>query len=190
MKPPSPELSRRSFVRQACCAAVGTGGILSALSQLRVIAAVAGDSLAPKTAAAVLPDYKALVCLYLSGGSDATNLIIPSDASSHAVYASSRATLAVGRSDLLPIAPRRYSDGRTYGLNPAAPGLQSLFNDGKVAVLANVGMLVRPTTLADYRAGRNLPPQLFSHNDQTMQWQSSVPDKPSKAAGEAGSPIS
>ncbi|MEO5958616.1 MAG: DUF1501 domain-containing protein, partial [Opitutaceae bacterium] len=177
MKTPSPDFSRRAFVRQACCGAVGATGILSALGQLRVMAALAGDSLTPATAA-VLPDYKALVCLFLSGGNDATNLIVPSDPSSYAAYAAARADLAVAGASLLPFAPRRYFDGRTYGLHPSAPELQALFAQGKVAALANVGMLVRPTTLADYQAGRNLPPQLFSHNDQTSQWQSSVPDKP------------
>jgi uncharacterized protein (DUF1501 family) len=176
--PSHPALSRRAFVRQACCAAVGTSGILSALGQLRVMAAVAGDGLAPRTAAAVLPDYKALVCLFLSGGSDMTNVVIPTDASSYSSYATARAGLAISRTGLLPLTPKRYTDGRTYGLHGSATGLQSMFAEGKLALLANVGMLVRPTTLADYRAGRNLPPQLFSHNDQRLQWQSSVPDKP------------
>jgi uncharacterized protein (DUF1501 family) len=178
MKPNPPELSRRDFVRQACCAAVGTTGILSALGQLRVMAAVAGDSLAPPTAAAVAPDYKALVCLFLAGGNDGTNTVVPTDPASYSAYASARAELAVSRASLLGISPRKYSDGRTWGLHSSASGLQALFGQGKLAVLANVGMLVRPTTLADYNAGNNLPPQLFSHSDQSLQWQSSVPDKP------------
>ena len=179
MKPTPFDPSRRAFVRQACCAAVGSTGILSALGQLRVMAAVAGDSLARSTAASVAPDFKALVCLYLSGGIDATNLIVPSDASSYAAYAAARSELAVTRSSLLPIAPKRYADGRTYGLHESAPELQALFASGKLAAMANVGVLVRPTTLADYTAGKNLPPQLFSHSDQTFQWQSSIPDRPS-----------
>ncbi|MBL9211924.1 MAG: DUF1501 domain-containing protein, partial [Opitutaceae bacterium] len=169
---------RRAFVRQACCAAVGTTGLLSSLGQLRVIAAAAGDSLSRPRTAAVAPDYKALVCLFFQGGIDATNMLIPSDPAGHAAYAAARAGLTVDRSALLPIAPRRYSDGRSYGLNPRLPGLQSLFNEGKLAVLANVGTLVRPTTLADFKAGRNLPPQLHSHLDQAIQWQSGVPDMP------------
>jgi uncharacterized protein (DUF1501 family) len=172
-----PDLSRRAFVRQACCAAVGTTGILSTLTQLRVLGAVAGDSL-PVRAAALGTDYKALVCLYLAGGNDATNLIVPSDASSYGTYATVRGELAIGQSSLLPIVPLKYTDGRSYGLHPSTPELQSLFNQRKLAVLANVGTLVRPTTLADYTAGRNLPPQLFSHNEQSTQWQSSVPDQP------------
>ncbi len=174
MKPHPSDLSRRAFVRQACCAAVGTTGVLSALGQLRVMAAVAGDGL-PR-AAAVASDYKALVCLFLQGGNDGTSLIVPSG-SDYAAYAAARGDLAVGQNNLLPLAPRRYSDGRSYAINSAASDLHGLFNQGKVAVLANVGMLVRPTTLADYRAGNNLPPQLFSHSDQLLQWQSSVPDR-------------
>ncbi len=118
------------------------------------------------------------MCLFLQGGNDGTSLVIPSDAASHASYASARADLAVARASLLPLAPKKYSDGRSYGWHPSASELQSLFGQNKIAVLANVGMLVRPTTLAHYKAGDNLPPQLFSHNDQALQWQSSVPDKP------------
>jgi len=170
-------LSRRAFVRQACCAAVGTTGILSALGQLRVIGAIAADGL-PGRAAAIPADYKALVCLYLNGGNDANSLIIPSDAASYAAYAKSRAELAIAPGSLLPVTLKTYSDGRGYAMNPSVPELHALYGQGKVAVLGNVGTLVRPTTLAHYRAGQNLPPQLFSHNDQTMQWQSSIPDRP------------
>jgi len=178
MKTPPPDLSRRAFVRQSCCAAVGSTGILSALGQLRMMAAVAGDSRAPTTAAAVAPDYKALVCLFLQGGNDGSSLIVPTGGTDYTAYAAARGDLAVSQSNLLPLTPRRYAEGRTYGLNSSAAELHTLFNQGKVAALANVGMLVRPTTLADYRAGNNLPPQLFSHSDQLLQWQSSVPDKP------------
>lgn len=173
--PASP--SRRRFLGQ-CCAAVGTTGILSALAQLRVIGAVAASNLDRVRAAALPPDYKALVCLFLNGGNDATNLVIPSDNATYAAYARARGELAVSQSDLLPINPRRYADGRAWALHPATATLRDLFNQGRLAVLANVGTLVRPTTLADYTSGRNLPPQLFSHSDQQLQWQSGVPDKP------------
>ena len=176
MKPPAPALPRRAFLRQACCAAVGTTGLLSSLAQLRVLGAVAGDSL-PSRAAAVPSDYKALVCIFLSGGNDGTNLVVPSDPSSYAAYARARADLAIPQAQLLPITTMRYSDGRNYALHPSVPGLQSLYGQGKLAVLANVGTLVQPTTLAMYRAGRGLPVQLGSHLDQSIQWQSSLPDR-------------
>ena len=174
-RPPDP--SRRRFLGQ-CCAAVGTTGILSTLGQLRVIGAVAGNDLDRFRAAAPPADYKALVCLFLNGGNDATNLVIPSDTTSYAAYAKARADLAIPQSNLLPITPIRFSDGRSYALNPSTPELRDLFASRKLAVLANVGTLVRPTTLADYNSGKNIPPQLFSHSDQPLQWQSGVPDKP------------
>ncbi len=179
MKTPAPDLSRRAFVRQACCAAVGSTGILSALAQLRVLGAIAADSSAVRSTAAAVPgDFKALVCLYLQGGNDATNLIIPSDLSGYAAYAKARAELAIAQSSLLPIAPKKFNDGRSWGLHPSVPEIQGLFAQGKIAVLSNVGTLVQPTTLAQYSAGAALPPQLFAHNEQTLQWQSSVPDRP------------
>jgi uncharacterized protein (DUF1501 family) len=179
MNSPSADPTRRQFIRQACCAAVGSTGILSTLAQLRVLGAVAGDAAAsPRTAAAVPSDYKALVCLYLNGGNDGTNVIIPFDNSSYADYAKARAEVAVGQSRLLPISPKSYNDGRRYALHPNVPELQSLFGQGKLAVVGNVGTLLQPTTLAQYHAGTALPLQLFSHIDQAVQWQSSISDKP------------
>jgi len=170
MKKNSFDPTRRSFLRQACCAAVGATGMLSALSQLRLIGAMAADSLPT--------DYKALVCLFLQGGNDTNNVIIPYDTADYNLYAAARTVLAVPQSQLLQISPAAYSDGRTYGLHPSLPEVQALFGQGKIALLANVGTLVQPTTLAQYNAGTGLPPQLFSHIDQQTQWQSSVPDQP------------
>jgi uncharacterized protein (DUF1501 family) len=161
-------LGRRRFAKQACCAAIGATGCLNALAQLRTVAAAASTS----------GDFKALVCLFLGGGNDATNLLIPYDTVSYNGYSQARAEVAIPRSSLLPIAPSRYNDGRSWALHPSAPELQSLFAQGKVAFLANVGTLVQPTTLAGYNSGQALPPQLFSHIDQSTQWQSSIPDQP------------
>ncbi|WP_414662772.1 DUF1501 domain-containing protein [Horticoccus sp. 23ND18S-11] len=171
--------SRRHFLGQ-CCSAVGTTGILSTLAQLRAIGAVTGvpsGSPAPARAGAVPSDYKAIVCIFLAGGNDANNLIIPSG-TAYSSYATQRNVIAVPNSGLLPITPRT-SDGRAWALHPGVPELRTLFNSGKCAFLANVGTLVEPTTLAEYTAGTvKLPPQLYSHNDQQVQWQSSVPDQP------------
>ena len=122
--------------------------------------------------------YKALVCIFLNGGNDANNVIIPSDPSDYNAYATARSFLAIPQSQLLPISPATYSDGRAYGLNPNVPEIQALFAQKKIAFLANTGTLCQPTTLAEYSAGTALPPQLFSHIDQQTQWQSSVPDQP------------
>ncbi|MEO5960122.1 MAG: hypothetical protein ABIZ49_04035, partial [Opitutaceae bacterium] len=79
-----PDLSRRTFIGSSCCAAVGATGLLSALGSLRLMAAAASPR---STAAAAAPDYKALVCLFLNGGNDANNLIIPSDTPGYTAYA-------------------------------------------------------------------------------------------------------
>lgn len=171
-------MNRRHFIGQ-CCAAVGTTGILSTLAQLRATAAVTSipsGFAPPSTAAAVPSDYKAMVCIFLNGGNDANNLIIPAG-SAYAEYARQRGILALPSSNLLPITPKT-SDGRDWALHPSVVELKNLFDGGKLALLANVGTLVRPTTKAQYQAGINLPPQLFSHNDQQVQWQSSLSDQP------------
>jgi len=151
---------------------VGSTGLLATLAQLRAIGAVAADAVSAGS------DYKALVCLFLSGGNDGNNLIIPSDPSDYAMYAQSRGGLAVPQSQLLNIGTKNYSDGRSYGLHPSLPEVQSLYHQGRIAILANVGTLVQPTTLTQYNSGVGLPPQLYSHSDQQVQWQSSVPDQP------------
>src|SRR5262245_16271202 len=126
--------TRRDFVRQACCAAVGTTGLLSALGQLRVLGAVAADGLERQRAAAVPADYKALVCLFLQGGNDATNLLIPTDTASYTAYAKARAEVTVAQSGLLPITPKKYSDGRAWAMHGSLPGLRDLFASGRLAV--------------------------------------------------------
>ena len=170
--------SRRQFLGQ-CCAAVGTTGLLSQLAQLRAIGAVTSTSSGsvPATAGAVPSDYKAIVCIFLAGGNDANNLIIPTG-SAYNSYATQRSVIAVPNSGLLSITPKT-SDGRSWALHPSVGELRTLFNSGKCALMANTGTLVEPTNLAQYNAGTvKLPPQLFSHNDQQVQWQSSVPDQP------------
>jgi uncharacterized protein (DUF1501 family) len=164
------DLTRRRFIGRAC-AAVGATGMLSALAQLRMIGALAADA-APT-------DYKALVCLFLYGGNDSNNLLVPVDNTNYNIYAADRTVLALAQNTLLPITPKTYSDGRSWGLHPSMPEVQSLFGQGKLALLANTGTLVQPVTLAQYNAGTvALPPQLFSHANQQVQWQSSVPDQP------------
>ena len=172
--------SRRKFLGQ-CCAAVGATGMLSALSQLRLIGAAASPANGPvvtrATASTIPADFKALVCLFLAGGNDANNLVIPVDSAGYRAYATGRGALALPANSVLAVTPKS-SDGHTYGLHPAMTELQALFGEGKFAVLSNVGTLVAPTTKTQYSARSvPLPPQLFSHSDQQVQWQSSVPDQ-------------
>lgn len=189
-KNPTFDPNRRKFLGQ-CCAAVSATGMLSTLAQLRLMGAVASpdNGAVPARAGALPPDYKALVCLFLSGGNDANNMIVPADAAGYAAYASNagRGAIALPQSQLLAINPTR-SDGRNWALHASLnadvagtnnTGLKSLFDAGKMAVLGNVGTLVVPTTKQQYTSRSvPLPPQLFSHNDQQVEWQSSVPDKP------------
>ena len=118
------------------------------------------------------PDYKALVCVFLFGGNDSFNMVVPRSAAEYNVYAQSRQNLAIARQDLLPIFPVS-APAVEYGLHPEMFGLQNLFNSGRVAFVNNVGALVEPTTKDQYfNKSVALPPQLFSHNDQQDQWHS------------------
>lgn len=114
-------------------------------------------------------DYKALVCIFLFGGNDGNNMVVPID-SRYAGYQSVRGPLALPMSQLLPL---QGGGQATYGLHSSMPEMQGYFNNQKnLAILTNVGTLVQPTTQAMYKAYQNLPQNLFSHSDQQDQWQS------------------
>ena len=117
-------------------------------------------------------DYKALVCVFMFGGNDSFNMVVPNTTAEYNVYAQSRQNLAVPREDLLPINPLSMTPGSDpFGVHPAMSGLQDLFENGRAAVVANVGPLVEPTTKQQYLSGSvQVPTQLFSHNDQQDQW--------------------
>ncbi len=121
-------------------------------------------------------DYKALVCVFLYGGNDANNLIVPMETADYNQYFMGRGgvdSIAIPQAQLLPIKPKALN--RNYGLHPAMGGLKTLFDDNKMAVMCNVGTLVEPLTKAEYSAATKArPEQLFSHSDQTLQWQTSV----------------
>ena len=117
-------------------------------------------------------DYKALVCVFLFGGNDSFNMLVPRSDAEYGVYAASRQNLAIAQTDLLPITPATPA-GADYGLHPSMTGLQGLFGSNRVALISNMGPLVEPTTKDQYLNGATmLPPQLFSHNDQQDQWHS------------------
>jgi uncharacterized protein (DUF1501 family) len=172
------EISRRHFIRQAACAALGTTSIASTVWNLRAINAATAQAIRSATSG---PEFRALVCLFLYGGNDANNMIVPTDNTTYNVYASARGPIALAQNSLLPlnlVTPD--SQGRTFGLHPNMPELQSLFNnDRKLAIMANVGTLAEPTTAAQYLNGTaNLPLQLFSHADQQVEWQTAWADGP------------
>lgn len=159
--------SRRELLKSGACGAAGIAG-LHMLSNLGLIS----------RAAAATPGsgYKALVCVFLYGGNDSFNLLVPRDNAHYNVYHATRQNLAVPQASLLPITPLT-PDGSQYGLHPSCPELQSLFASGKLALLANVGSLLAPMTKAQFQNGSVAkPPQLFSHSDQQFQWMTSIPD--------------
>lgn len=158
---------RRDIFRYAACAGVGTLGMATAVKDLCITAA----------AASPFNDYKALVCVFLFGGNDQNNMIVPRG-SEYAAYSTGRTGLALAENVLLPL-NQAGGDGRLYGIHPSMNAVKDLFDLGKVAVLTNVGPLLAPLTRAQYQNNSVAkPPNLFSHDDQQVHWQTSIPDKP------------
>jgi uncharacterized protein (DUF1501 family) len=185
-KPTSP--SRRLFLKQT-----------AALGSLGAGAPLALNLAAMSTASAqTAGDYKALVCIFLFGGNDAFNMVLPTDTASWSAYSSVRnqapepiallsagtpadATAAAGfparLGGVLPITPAN-AQGRSFALHPLLGELQTMFNtDRRLAILPNIGPLVLPTTKAQYASAVHPKPRaLFSHNDQQNTWQSFKPE--------------
>ncbi len=163
-------IQRREFLRRA-----------SALSLLGTAApwalTLAGIG---EAAAADASGYKALVCVFLNGGNDHGNTVVPYDQPSYAAYAAIRQTLATPRDQLAATAliPSVALDGgRQWALAPTLAPLKPVFDAGRLGVLFNVGTLVQPTSVAQYKSRSvPLPPKLFSHNDQQSVWQSAMPE--------------
>jgi len=145
--------SRRSFLRFA-----GSAAGMAALGRLAGTTAFAQSA----------PDYKALVCIFLFGGNDSHNMVVPQEAAAYATYRAARRALSLpdGNTKLLPINARA---GTAYAFNDGLAGIAPLWAEGKLAVIANVGMLAAPTTRAQYLAKSvPLPTNLFSHADQVI----------------------
>ncbi len=169
--------SRRAFLRGGC-GLLACGGAQALFPQLELI---------PTALAQGVPGgYRALVCLYLDGGNDAWNLLIPGAATAHDKYVAARngiynPTAGNGGGLALPrwngagfisgqTPPASISiGGGQYGVNPFCPELATLYGQGRLAFLPNIGPLVEPTTIAAFNT-RKRPPQLYSHNDQTNLW--------------------
>jgi len=154
--------SRRDFLKRTCCTAAA-GMAAASFSRFGLMNALAQTS----------SDYKALVCVFMFGGNDANNLIVPLTAADYASYQQTRAVLALPQANLLPVTPS--SLGVQYGFHPKMADVQTLFTGGHAALLANVGTLVRPTTRDDFRNGQAVVPRnLFSHEDQQNQMQTAT----------------
>ena len=172
--------SRREFLRNAACIAC-SGATAALFPQLRMM----GTALA---SAPSLSGYKALVCVYLAGGNDAWNVLVPFDGARYNVYSTSRSGvynsssnpggLALAFPTGAQISAQKIVDGNDpdsstnqYFLHPSVPELTTLFNQQHLAFAVNAGTLVRPITMVDYNASAaNRPPQLFSHSNQENLW--------------------
>ncbi len=163
------DVSRRAFLQRS--AVLGMAGVAAPL--VTTLGAIG------EAAAATASDYKALVCVFLQGGNDHYNTLVPYDPTSHALYAAARGSLTLGRDVLQPTAlvPGNDLGGRAYAFAPAMAPLNPLFDAGRLAVAMNVGTLIQPTTRTQYlNKSVRLPPKLFSHNDQQSFFQASSPE--------------
>jgi uncharacterized protein (DUF1501 family) len=168
------QASRRAFLQRA--SALGLSGVAAPWA---LNLATLGEA-----AAATAADYKALVCVFLYGGNDYANTLVPYSPTQHAQYQTLRPLLAYSRAALAPTAlasasPAMDRDGQPveYALAPELAPLLPLWQQGRLATLLNIGPLVQPTSKAQYTARSvPLPPKLFSHNDQQSVWQASSPE--------------
>src|SRR5712692_674649 len=160
--------TRRQFLRHAACGTLSASALLAGLGRFAII-----DVLAKPPSGG---GYKALVCIFLFGGNDSNNIVIPID--DYSLYANVRGSsgIAIPQADLHPILPP--SVGRQFGLHPALAELQSLWLRKKLAIVCNSGTLTTPLTRNEYLAGAGRPYQLFSHSDQQNQWQTAYATNP------------
>jgi uncharacterized protein (DUF1501 family) len=175
-KPSSPyvktvDTSRREFLRVAAKLSVAGTAAPFALNLAGIGAA----------AAQTANDYRALVCVFLFGANDHNNTVVTYDTASFNAYTAARASISRPFADLIPLTPNvpltGNNAGRQFALPKELSAIKPIWDQGKLAILANVGPLVVPTTKTQYtNLSVPLPPKLFSHNDQQSVWQSSAPE--------------
>jgi uncharacterized protein (DUF1501 family) len=165
--------SRREFLKRSSAFSVAGAAAPWALN----LAAIS------EAAAQTATDYKALVCVFLYGGNDHGNTLVPYDQTTYNSYATLRSTLATPRDAaldanlLVPASGFALPNSRQYALAPQLSALKPVFDAGRMGVLLNIGPLSQITTKDQYNARSvPLPPRLFSHNDQQSTWQSSSPE--------------
>jgi len=164
------KMNRRDFLKFGSAGMSAAG--LGMLSQLGSLAR-----------ASTSEDYRALVCIFMFGGNDGNNLLVPYETAEYNRYATTRSNLALPHANLLMISPSN-TGGIRYGLHPAMTGIQQLFNSGSAALAANVGPLMVPTSKAQWNARSvPLPDNLFSHSDQQAQWQAALYQTPRSGWG-------
>ena len=162
-------MQRRDFLKRSLVGLGGASSLWATTSQFNLVNAA--------TSANSFTDYKALVCVFLLGGNDSLNMLIPTDQRAYDQYAATRQNLAVARNAALPIkvTNTQYS---SVGLHPSLAALHTIYEEGNMALVANVGPMIEPASKADILTGRvMLPPQLFSHSDQQNHWQTAHPQQ-------------
>src|SRR6266852_5103663 len=154
--------TRRDFIRLSCCSAA-TLSTLAGLGRFGMMSALA--------AGPTCNDYKALVCIFLFGGNDSNNLIVPTD-SRFSLYNSARGNPSIGVLALTQSSLVTLGSG-TYAMHPSAKELAGLYKSNNLALLANVGSFIKPFTSKTDYINRTVqaPDNLFSHSDQQDQWQ-------------------
>lgn len=166
-------ISRRDFVRLSCCSAAAAA-VLTGMNKFGLVSAYAQG----------LTDYKALVCIFLFGGNDGNNLLMPFDTAGFQTYTSLRGSLALPQASVKPITTK--TGNTPFAMHPQLTDWQTMFNGGQLAMLANVGTLVAPITRQQYLArSAAVPLNLFSHSDQQREMQTSAP-RDVNAVGWAG----
>ena len=159
------QTSRRRFLVD--CGKMTGIGAMSSLLSLKMT-----NQLFAQRTAGSITDYKGLVCIYLFGGNDSFNSLAPGT-DGYADYLATRGILGIARGSMHQI----FDGAQDYHLSTSLSGVKTMFDEGDLSFVSNVGTLVEPTSLSEYRSGsKALPYGRFSHSDQIEQWQTSISD--------------
>ena len=158
--------NRRDFLVRTTCAALSAAAFQGTVRQFGLANMFATQN-------SITSNYRALVCVFLNGGNDSNNMVIPTDAAGYGAYSAVRGGpgLAIPQASILPInTPATAGPGQTFGFHPSMTALQSLYNTNKLAVVTNTGPLVHPMSQSEYMTNSVPKPfALFSHSDQVQR---------------------
>lgn len=151
------KMNRRDFIKLSAAAVTSSLCPLPGLSSHAQAVNIGGG-------------YKAIVCVILEGGADSFNMVVQRSGQPYTDYSTIRENMALDSSSLRALSPVNYDDGVEYGFHPKMERMHTLFEEGKLAVVGNVGTLIQPVTKAQVEAGASVPGQLFAHNTQRDLW--------------------